>query len=149
MRSVVFLIPGPLTALSGGSIYDRRMVEGLRSRGWRVDVRELDLSFPEPSAAALVNAASALSTIADGEAVIVDGLAFAAMPDALEPHQRRLSFVAIVHMPLALEFGIDAAVADRRRDAELRALRAARAVIVTGRSTADALTRMGHTVPPP
>src|SRR5262245_32104935 len=98
MRSVAFLVPGPLTALTGGSIYDCRMVEGLRSRGWRVDVHELDSSFPEPSPGALSGAASVLSTIADGEAVVVDGLAFGAMPVALEPHEQRLNFVAIVHM---------------------------------------------------
>jgi len=149
MRSAGFLLPGSLGALTGGSIYDRRMVEGLRSREWRVEVHELDSSFPEPTPAALTEAASILSTIADSEVVIVDGLAFGAMPDVLEPHHRRLNFVAVVHMPLALEFGIDAAVGDWRREQELRALRIARAVIVTGRSTVDALSQMGHSLPVP
>jgi glycosyltransferase involved in cell wall biosynthesis len=149
MRSAVFLVPGSLAALTGGSIYDRRMVEGLRSRAWRVDVHELDSSFPEPSAAARAGASSVLSTIADGEVVVVDGLAFGAMPDVLEPHKRRLNFVAVVHMPLALECGIDAEVAGRRCEDELRALRIAQAVVVTGRATVDALARMGHALPAP
>lgn len=149
MRSAVFLVPGSLKALTGGSIYDRRMVEGLRGRGWRVEVHELDSSFPEPRPAALADAARVLSKIADSEVVVVDGLAFGAMPDVLEPHQKRLNFVAIVHMPLALEFGIDAAVADWRGEQELRALRIARAVIVTGRATIDALSQMGHAFPAP
>jgi glycosyltransferase involved in cell wall biosynthesis len=149
MRTAVFVVPGSLTALTGGSIYDRRMVEGLRSRGWRVEVHELDSSFPEPSSGALAEAGSLLSTIADDEVVVIDGLAFGAMPDVLKPHHRRLNLVAIVHMPLDREVGIDAAVADRRRGEELGVLRIARAVIATGRATVDVLNQTGHANPAP
>ncbi len=149
MPSAVFLVPGSLTALTGGSIYDRRMVDGLRALGWRVDVRELDSTFPEPTADALKGAAVALSTIADNEVVIVDGLVFGAIPDMLDTHGSRLNLVALVHMPLALEVGIDAALATRRRQTEVRALRLARAIVVTGRATIETLATIGHGAPQP
>jgi glycosyltransferase involved in cell wall biosynthesis len=149
MPSTVLLVPGSLVALTGGSIYDRRMVEGLRALGWSVEVRELDPTFPEPTADALAGAAGALSAIADTELVVVDGLAFGAMPDVLGAHSSRLNLVALVHMPLALEVGIDAAVATRRRQAEVRALRLARAVVVTGRATIETLAAIGHGTPQP
>ncbi|HEX7140033.1 MAG TPA: hypothetical protein VF219_19435, partial [Vicinamibacterales bacterium] len=149
MRSAAFLVPGSLSSLTGGSIYDRRMVEGLRALGWPVKVHELDSSFPEPSAAALAGAASALAGIADQEITVVDGLAFGAIPDVLEAHRTRLNLVALVHMPLALEFGLDAVVAARRRENELRALAHAHVIVVTGPVTTESLTSMGHRAPRP
>jgi hypothetical protein len=55
------------------------MAAGLRARGWTVDVRELDASFPRPTPAALTEAAGVLAAIPDGTTVIVDGLAFGAI----------------------------------------------------------------------
>jgi glycosyltransferase involved in cell wall biosynthesis len=149
MRSAAFVVPGSLSSLTGGSIYDRRTVEGLRALGWRVDVRELDSSFPEPSGAALAGAAGALAGIADHEITVIDGLVFGAIPDILEAHRARLDLVALVHMPLSLEFGLDAASATRRRQNELRALGLARVVVVTGHVTTESLTSMGHRAPTP
>jgi glycosyltransferase involved in cell wall biosynthesis len=144
MPSAVFLVPGPLTAKSGGSIYDRRMVEGLRALGWQVDVHELDTSFPEPTAAALAHAATTLSSLPDNEVVVVDGLAFGAMADLVEPHRTRLNLVALVHMLLASEIGVSATAAAERQRAEIRALGFARVVVVTGSTTAKTLAAMGY-----
>jgi len=52
-RSLVFVVPGRIETRTGGYEYDRRMIAGLRARGWSVDVRELDGSFPHPTPAAL------------------------------------------------------------------------------------------------
>jgi len=81
MRSVVFLVPGSIETRTGGSIYDRRMTEGLRRHSWSVDVQELDGSFPFPTAAALHHAAGVLTRIPSGAIVVVDGLACSTMPD--------------------------------------------------------------------
>ena len=45
-RRLVFIVPGRLDTRTGGYEYDRRMIAGLRDRGWSVEVRELDDSFP-------------------------------------------------------------------------------------------------------
>jgi glycosyltransferase involved in cell wall biosynthesis len=149
MQSATVWVPGPLARLTGGSIYNRRMVEGLRALGWSIEVHELDASFPEPTSSACAAAARALSTIEDGRTVVVDGLIYGALPDGVEIHHTRLNLVALVHMPLALEVGLAEAIALRRREAELRALSFARAIIVTGRPTIGALAAMGHRRPAP
>src|SRR5262249_42091820 len=58
-------------------------------------------------------------------------------------HGRRLCLVALVHMPLAEEFGIDAATASTREASERRSLANARLVVVTGRATAKVVARYG------
>ena len=80
MPSVEFVVPGSLETLTGGYGYDRRMIAGLRERGWSVTVHALDDSFPTPDAAAREQAAGVLATIPDDALVLVDGLALGALP---------------------------------------------------------------------
>ena len=142
----MFLVPGRLDTATGGYAYDRRMIAGLRTRGWSVDVADLDGSFPQPTAAALSHAARVLAAIRDRTTVVVDGLALGAMPDQVEHEARRLRIVALIHLPLAGEIGIGAELAERLEASERRAIAAAVRVVVTGTSTRPTLTRYG--VPP-
>ena len=143
MKSLVLVVPGRLDTLTGGYGYDRRMVAGLIARGWPVAVRELDDSFPRPTARALADAARVLASIPDGALVLVDGLALGALPEEAVREAGRLRLVALVHHPLAGETGIDASLAVELETSERRALAAVRQVVVTSRATADALARYG------
>ena len=134
MLSAVFVLPGPL-ARTGGYIYDARIIDGLRQRGWTVEVIELRGAFPFPDAAALADAGRTFSSIADGRVVVVDGLALGAIPDVAEAHASRLRLVALVHLPLAADVSRDPAVAERLAASEGRALGAAALVVVTSRAT--------------
>jgi glycosyltransferase involved in cell wall biosynthesis len=141
--SIVLMVPGPLKTPTGGYEYDRRMVAGLHARGWDVDVRELEDSFPEPTLAALDDVASQLAAIPDRALVLVDGLALGAMPDQVERESRRLRLIALVHMPLASAVGLHAADTARLQASESRALAAVSGAIVTGRSTIAVLRAYG------
>jgi len=143
VRRIAVVVPGSIAQRSGGYEYDRRMVAGLRARGWVIDVHELDGAFPRPSAAALETAAHTLAAIPDGSLVLADGLAFGAMPAEVEREGGRLTFVALVHLPLAAHVGINRQEADRFEQGERRALAAARACIVTGTATVGALEAYG------
>jgi len=145
-RRVVFMLPGPLEALSGGTIYDRQIVEGLRRMHWQVDLLSLAGGFPWPDAAALDEAADRVAQLPDGACVVADALAFGAMPDIVQRHGQRLRWVALVHHPLALETGLTAAQRQQLFVSERRALAAACGVIVTSATTAAALADYG--VPP-
>ncbi len=142
-RALEFLIPGDLQSATGGYVYDRAMVAGLRERGWQVGVHGLDASFPSPTPDALAQAERVFAGLPARACVLVDGLALGAVPQLIERHSRRLTIVALVHMALASEFGIAPGVAERRRDQEQRALQHVRHVIVTGRSTERALVEYG------
>jgi glycosyltransferase involved in cell wall biosynthesis len=143
MTSVVFVVPGRLDARTGGSIYDRRMVDGLRAIGWSVDVYELEESFPQPSDSSLAHAASVLAGLRSGTIVVIDGLALGAMPCVVQREASRLRLVALVHLPLALEVGLSRERAEAFEASERHALTAVRCAIVTGRSTVDTLASYG------
>ncbi len=48
-HDVTFIVAGRLDVRTGGSIYNRRIVETLRTHGWSVDVRELPGAYPRPN----------------------------------------------------------------------------------------------------
>jgi glycosyltransferase involved in cell wall biosynthesis len=137
------VVPGRLDTLTGGYGYDRRIIAGLSARGWTVAVRELHDSFPFPTSEARAEARSVLASIGDDGVVLLDGLAFGAMPDEAEREGTRLRLVALVHHPLAAETGISVADANALETTERRALATARRVVVTSRGTAAALDRYG------
>jgi glycosyltransferase involved in cell wall biosynthesis len=141
MRPVVFIVPGNINTRTGGYIYDRRMSEGLRHHGWSVDLRELDDTFPFPTRASLEHATGILADVRDGAIVVIDGLALSAMPALIEHEASRLRIVALVHLPLAADVGIDRDTATRLEATERRALGATALVIVTGFATLPMLAR--------
>jgi glycosyltransferase involved in cell wall biosynthesis len=134
-NAVTLVVSGDLNARTGGYIYDRHVVDGLRGRNWSVDVQVLDDSFPRPTAAASVHAEGTFDAIRDGTLTLVDSLVLGAIPDIIERHGPRLRIVALMHLPLAAAVGLDQASASWFAAAERRALAAAAAVVVTGRAT--------------
>jgi glycosyltransferase involved in cell wall biosynthesis len=138
-RALQFLVPGDLSAATGGYHYDRRIIEGLRALGWSVTVHALDSSFPYPTPDALVHARAVFGALPDSALVLIDGLALGAMPEIAAEHSARVRLVGLVHHPLALESGIAPAIAEQLRRSEQSALRSMRHVIVTSAATREAL----------
>jgi glycosyltransferase involved in cell wall biosynthesis len=143
MREVTLVVAGRIDAPTGGSVYHRRMADALAKRGWSVAVHELDASFPFPTTAALQHASGVLSRVPSDSVVVIDGLAFGAMPDVLATHASRLTLIAIVHLPLAAAIGLDPHTARSLAHSERRALALARRVIVTGQTTRALLADCG------
>jgi glycosyltransferase involved in cell wall biosynthesis len=142
-RDLVVLVPGPLGTRTGGYEYDRQMISGLSARGWRVIAHELDSSFPHPTRTALDDAARLLASAADNTTILIDGLAFGAMPAEVRHEFARLKIVALIHLPLAAAVGLEPLTAAALKASEQRALEAARLVVVTGMETVGALADYG------
>ncbi len=143
MPHLEFVLPGDPETRTGGYEYDRRVVAGLRALGWTVHVHALPGTWPAPSASERADAARRFAALPDGARVLVDGLAFGALPEVAGAQAARLRLVALVHHPLAEETGLAPAAAERLADSERAALGAARRVVVTSAPTAAALARYG------
>lgn len=142
-RALEFLIPGDLRSVTGGYLYDRRMVAQLRTRGWTVTVHALDASFPRPTSAALAHADGVLASIPSQRLVLIDGLALSAMPALLGAHAARLPIVALIHMPLGADIRNDPQLVRVVRQEEIAALQTVCHVIVTGEASREVLLRYG------
>ncbi|RZL63887.1 MAG: glycosyltransferase [Variovorax sp.] len=138
-RHCIFLAPGDWQSATGGYIYDRHIVRGLRAAGWTVTLRSPGDMFPLPDDAARAHAGEVIAALPDGALVVADGLAFGALPDQIAQHAHRLRWVALVHHPLSFESGLSPYQKTALFNSERRALAHARHVIVTSPSTARAV----------
>jgi glycosyltransferase involved in cell wall biosynthesis len=147
LRPLAFLVPGPLDQLTGGYLFDRRIVAGLRVAGRDVAVGELAGAFPAADDLARASFAAFLAGLPDGADATVDGLALAGGEECLPREAARLRLVAFVHHPLAQETGLSAAEAARFAALERRLLPLLRGAICPSAETSQALVRYG--VAPP
>lgn len=126
-RPAAFAIPGDIDTLTGGYIYERRLLLGLRELGHDMRHLQLPASFPDPTPADMAQAIATLR--AEDRPLILDGLVFGAI-DTLGLAQVRAPIVAMIHHPLALESGLDPARRDHLFVTERDNLRLARHVLV-------------------
>lgn len=136
VRGVVFAAPGKLTTPTGGYIYDRRILRGLRASGWRTRTLALGDGFPLPDAGARAAARARLASLPADRPIVIDGLALGALPEAAAQLRESHRLIGLVHHPLALETGLSAPAVNALRASERAALACVRRVIVTSASTA-------------
>ena len=133
-QRVAFAVPGAIETRTGGYIYGRRVIENLRCSGWRVDHVELPASFPHPADADVAASLALLNSLEPGIPVIIDGLAWGALPHAAARRVRG-PVVALCHHPLALESGLTDAAARYFRANEKDNLALAVKVVVSSATT--------------
>lgn len=131
------LVPGPISAISGGYGYDRRMLAEWRAVGHSVAVAELAGRHPLPDAAGEASARAAWAAATGVPVIDSLGLpAFAAMQGDFAARRA----VGLIHHPVSLEAGLDDATAAALREIEQRLLPALAHVVVTSETTAATLT---------
>ena len=134
MTDAAFVIPGDIDLPTGGYTYDRRVLALLPGRGIAVRHVALPGAYPAPSLADLAATARALAALPGDTALLIDGLAFGAMPDDLVAAIRQ-PIVALCHHPLALEAGLSPARQQELRRSETAALARAAHVVATSPMT--------------
>jgi glycosyltransferase involved in cell wall biosynthesis len=132
-----FAIPGDITTLTGGYIYERHLLEGLQAMG---DVRHLRLGggFPDPTPADMADALAQMQAVEADRPLIVDGLVFGSV-ETRGFAQVRAPIVAMIHHPLAHESGLTPAARAHLFTTERDNLRLARHILVPSPHTAAIL----------
>lgn len=145
-RPAAFAIPGDIGTLTGGYIYERRLLEGLRANGRDVAHMQLPRSYPDPVPAEMARAVAALEAVDPARVLILDGFVSGATETAglarvLAP------MVAVVHHPLAREEGLPQARRKHLYDTERANLALMRHVLVPSPHTKRVLVA-DYGVPP-
>jgi glycosyltransferase involved in cell wall biosynthesis len=133
---IAFVVPGRLNQLTGGYLFDRHIVDGLRARG-RV-VRVIELSAKDPKANGAV-----LADLSDGTKTVVDGLALANFAETVAAQAHRLRVIAFIHGPLAQETSLSPAAAKEAAASEAGLLLRVCGVLCPSRKTAAAVEDYG------
>lgn len=130
MVDLAFAIPGDLDTPTGGYAYDRQVLARLPGLGIRAQLLRLPDGYPEPSAGDLAETAQLFAGIHPATVLLIDGLAFGAMPESVVRSIRQ-PIIALIHHPLGYEPGLPEERARELVDLERKALTFARRVIVT------------------
>jgi glycosyltransferase involved in cell wall biosynthesis len=139
LKPLVFAYPGDLQTITGGYIYDRRLLPELEALGWSVMPLSLGDAFPMANEQAISAAAVRLAEIETGTPIIVDGLALGIDPRLAKRAAGRGPLIALVHHPLALESGLAEASARHLAQTEKEALIHAHRIVVTSEPTGATL----------
>lgn len=135
MTRVVFAIPGDIGLPTGGYAYDRRLLAMLGEHGVAAIHMALPGTYPAPTPADLDETRRLIATTEPGDILLIDGLAYGAMPAGLiASFDRRI--VALVHHPLCLEAGTPPQRAHELKRLETAALALAQRIVVTSKTTA-------------
>ena len=134
MAPLAFLIPGDLTLPTGGYAYDRRALALLASQGIAARHVPLPDAYPYPRQSDLDETVRIVQALPGDAVLLIDGLAFGAMPAATIQAFRR-PIVALCHHPLGLEAGLTAEQSKAFIACEAAALSRSEAVIVTSPAT--------------
>jgi glycosyltransferase involved in cell wall biosynthesis len=137
--TIALLVPAPFDTLSGGYIYDRRLMQGFAARGHEVRVLELAGRHPLPDAAAEAAAREALAALPEDARIIIDGLGLPAFAPLAEEMVRRRA-VALIHHPTALERGFGADTREALRGIETALFPRLARLVTTSRLTAERLS---------
>ncbi|MGI9424689.1 MAG: glycosyltransferase family 4 protein [Hyphomicrobiaceae bacterium] len=137
---VAFAIPGDITASTGGYAYARHLLASLPQFGIQPHRLELAAAYPYPEEEDLVATERTFAQLHPETVLMVDGLAFGAMPPAIVNGIRQ-PLIALVHHPLACETGLTTSQSRQFLALEQQALAHARRVIAASRTTARLLER--------
>lgn len=129
-----FVIPGDINLATGGYAYDRQVLRRLGAHGIAATHVPLPGGYPAPSGSDIAASERALMVLPDDTVLLIDGLAYGAMPGEMI---RRIKqpIVALVHHPLCLEEGLAPQRAARLKELETEALALAKRVVVTSPMT--------------
>lgn len=148
-------LPGSLDRVSGGTLYDRHVLTGLRKQGLPVAALELPSGFPCPTRDEMETSLRALARAAEKGPVIVDGLALGALGGDIACAVPKERLIALVHHPIADEGGMTARQRNTFLESERAALHQAGVIVAPSRVTADRIrTLFGplkapiHAIPP-
>ncbi len=141
MTQLYFAIPGDIDTPTGGYVYDRRVMTLLPEHGIGVNHLALPGGFPFPSEAEIEETAALLAGVPADAVLLIDGLAFGALPERVLG-SIAAPIVVLLHHPLGLETGLDEQESRRLLTSEQAAMSFARHVIVTSPVTAATLVEL-------
>lgn len=141
MPQLIVVYPGDLSTPTGGYAYDRKIIEGLERLGWEIQLVSLGDGYPFPSNAQKDLARSTLMQLAQGVPMVIDGLALGALPQLAAELAERHPLIALIHHPLAFEFGLSNQQIQLLMQSETQALQQVVHVIANSSATARDLTQ--------
>jgi glycosyltransferase involved in cell wall biosynthesis len=124
-----FIIPGNIHSLTGGYLYDMKMIRGLEEQGY--DVPIIGIDEPLTCLAAIEGyCRSQFIKLPPGTCVVIDSLVLGLLHKLVREFSDRLNIVGLIHLPVTYNI---LSYKMKLADYEINAMMDASSLIVTGR----------------
>lgn len=97
-----FFITGDINTPSGEFIYNKKIIDGLRSRKYKVFVHNLPADFPFPDANSIFQFEIVVNSIPPDDLLFIPSTVIAASPSIIEEYEKSHKIIALVHVPASL-----------------------------------------------
>lgn len=140
---IYWMQPGEIDSISGGYIYNKNIIDGMRAQSVDVKLLNPGIDFPFPSKESLDNCMKFLLNIKSSSIVIVDSLILGTFPEIIEKFASKHILAGMIHLPLNLSpsFSEDEKIYFRER--EFSSFKHAALLFVTSEYTKSELIKSG------
>ena len=140
---VNFIIPGDSRQLTGGYIYNRKLIEGLSAAGNDVQIINPGNDFPFPGEQSRAKVSALFKSLPHGEAIIIDSLALGALNEFIPALKSKNRIIALMHLPLFMDPTYSEADRERFKISETQCLQQVDVVVTTSGHTKKILFELG------
>ncbi|HDY88968.1 MAG TPA: glycosyltransferase [bacterium] len=126
-----FIVPGDINTLTGGYIYDKKIINGLTAIGCEVILHQLAGDFPCPDEKSIEECRHLLRALPVNGIVVIDGLVAGVIDGIIKENCKRLRIISLVHLPLSITPWDEQKINRKFFQSERSSLRCSEAVVVS------------------
>lgn len=138
-----FFITGDINTPSGEFIYNKKIVDGMRNRKYKVFVHNLPADFPFPNANSISQFETVVKSIPSDDLLFIPGAVIASSPSIFEEYLKSHKIIAFVHVPASLSNDLTIYQKEIALASEKTALAKIKICITSNEYAKDALEERG------
>jgi glycosyltransferase involved in cell wall biosynthesis len=135
--------PGKIDSVSGGYIYNKNIIEGVRAHSVDVELLIPGTDFPFPSEKSIEMCREFFRKIERSSIVVVDSLILGTIPKLIEEFAEKLIIAGMIHLPLSLGPDFTEDEKEDFRERELTSFNYSKLLIVTSEFLKSEIVKMG------
>lgn len=101
-----FFITGDINTPSGEFIYNKKIIHGLRNRGYKVFVHNLPVDFPFPNTNSIAQFEAVIKSIPSDDLMLIPEAIAGSNPSIIEKYTKSHKIIAFIHLPISLSNGL-------------------------------------------
>ncbi len=143
MMKIYWMQPGEINSISGGYIYNKNIIESIRTQSVNVELFIPGTDFPFPSKKSIEKCREFFQNADRSSIVIVDSLILGTIPDLIEKFSAKIKIAGMIHLPLSLDPSKSENQKINFKVLEIRSFKHSKMLIVTSEYTKYELIKMG------
>ncbi len=140
---IYWLQPGEIDSVSGGYIYNKNIIEGIRSQSFDLELCIPGTDFPFPSKKSIEKCKAFFNDTERSSIIVIDSLILGTIPDLIEEFSAEHTIVGMIHLPLCISPSFNIETKKRFKQSEIKSFNHSKLLIVTSEFLKSEIMKMG------